>query len=216
MFEIYITILIIHFSGLILPGPDFFIVSRYSAINGLKSGMACVLGIVSGIIINLLITYFIGSFLYTKNKFLYIIFILFGVLFLYKLSIKLISNFYFKRNKNYEQNLDDHEQNIGSAYKNGLLTNISNIKVIIFFSSFLPFLNKLNNFYIVLTFLSITLSTFLWFALVTLIFNHKFIKNIINKKIHIFEFFVGIIIFIFASVIFYEYIWKYCLSLFYN
>ena len=208
MFNIYLTILIIQFSGLILPGPDFAIISRYSVINGFKTGMYCTLGVATGVAINLILTCLIGSLLYTKFMLFYVIFLLLGILFLYKLSFNLVFKTIFNKEKLISDNLSV-KMPIGSAYKNGLLTNLSNIKAIMFFSSFLPFINKLSNLYIFLTLISIFFISILWFCFISYIFSHKYIKQFMNKQIMVFEVIVGIFMFIFASVIFYENIFKY-------
>ena len=83
MLKIFVVMMMIQFGALILPGPDFAIVFRNSIIKGKRAGFFCACGIAVAILINTLITYFIGSALYLKHHLLYLCFIGCGLLYLF-------------------------------------------------------------------------------------------------------------------------------------
>lgn len=210
MFNIFLGIMLFQFGGLILPGPDFAIVFRHGIIKGKRDGLLCAAGVALGVMINLLLTYFIGTTLYSKYHSLYLCFISLGVLFLYYISISLIRNFFALRNK---QNSDieattEHTFK-GNSFINGLLTNLSNVKAVVFFSILLPLVNKLDFKYTLFTWFGMGLMAWGWFSCVVFLFGHAKIRHAFLAKIHIIELIIGSAIFIFASIIFYESVLSY-------
>ena len=216
MFNIFIGIMLFQFGGLILPGPDFAIVFRHSVIKGKKEGLLCASGIALGVMCGLLVTYFIGTALYTKYHFLYICFITMGVLFLYTISWSLARNFLRLRKKPKDNNPDEELSAVtlkGNSFLTGLFTNLSNVKAIVFFSTLLPLVNKLDLKYTLFTWFGMGLMAWAWFSFVVLMFGQSKIRHAFLAKIHIIELIIGIAIFLFASAIFYESVFKYLISL---
>ncbi len=213
MLNVFLGIMLFQFGGLILPGPDFAIVFRHSIVKGTKNGLLCALGVSIGVMINVLITFLIGTTLYTKYRLLYIIFISIGVLFLYYISISLMRNFFILKNQSDAiEAIPAIKKFSGNSFTAGLLTNLSNAKAIVFFSTILPLAYKLNTIFILFTWFSMTIMSFAWFALVVLLFGNNKIRQAFLAKMHISELLIGIAIFSFASVIFYTCVLSYFLK----
>ena len=211
MFKIFIGIMLFQFGGLILPGPDFAIVFRYSIIRGKKDGLLCAAGVSTAVLFNVLLTYLIGTTLYIKYHFLYIIFISCGLAFLFYVSTSLIRNFFIL----YKQAAESNNENIptpvlkGNSFVTGALTNLSNVKAIVFWSALLPLVNTLDTTFKILTWLGMGFMAWGWFSFVVLMFGHDKIRKAFMAKIHIFELVIGSAIFIFAGAIFYESVFKF-------
>ena len=197
--------------ALILPGPDFAIIIRYSIIKGKRDGFLCASGIATAILINILITYLIGNTLYNKYHLLYILFIGCGLLYLFYISISLIKSFFAFHN----QKLDDEPPTLklNAPFISGLLTNLSNVKAIVFFSALLPLATQLNTPFKLCAWFGMGLTTLLWFSFVSIMFGNNKVRLAFMARIHILELIIGIIIFFFASTIFYESIYKYFIAL---
>lgn len=213
MFQLYIAIMLFQIGALILPGPDFALVFRNSVHSGKKSGLLCALGITVGAMTNLIITYFIGSALYNEYHLIYIIFITFGLAYLYYVSTHLILNF-FKSTKVEDIDTSTPTKSIvNKPFLSGLICNISNAKAIVFFSSLLPLVHQLNTFYITLTWFSMGLSAFIWFTIVVFLLTHNKIRQVFLAYIKTIELIIGIAIFTFASIIMYHSVVLYLIQL---
>lgn len=212
MFNIFIGIMLFQLGGLILPGPDFAVVFRHSVIKGKKEGLLCASGVAIGVMFGLLLTYFIGTALYTKYHFLYICFISIGILFLYHISWSLVRNFFILRKKPKNNTADEELSTVtlkGNSLLTGLFTNLSNAKAIVFFSTLLPLVNRLDLKYTIFTWIGLGCMTLSWFSFVAFMFTQSKIRHAFLAKIHIIELFIGIAIFLFASGIFYATVFKY-------
>ena len=223
MLHLFILIMLFQAGALILPGPDFAIVCRYSIIHGKQAGIYAACGVSLGVAILLLITFVLGDTLYRNYYPLYICFVSIGVAFLYYLSFTLIRNFLNWRQLHQSQTTptiinDVSEIDISplksSPFLHGLFTNLSNIKAIVFFGSILPLVNRLNMTFITLTWLGMIASAIVWFILVACIIAQPAIRRLFQTKLYIIELVIGTVIFIFASIIFYVYIVQYLKSLF--
>jgi threonine/homoserine/homoserine lactone efflux protein len=211
MLKTFLGIMLFQFGALILPGPDFAIVFRHSILKGKRDGLLCASGVAVAVMINILITYLIGSTLYSQHHLLYIVFIGCGLTYLFYVSFSLIRNFFVLRQQN-----DNTEQsavsNINNSFISGLLTNLSNVKAIVFFSALLPLANTFDTTFKILTWVCMGIMTLLWFSFVVIMFGHNRVRQAFMAKIHIFELIIGSAIFIFAGAIFYHSIYKYFVS----
>ena len=192
---IHLTTFII--SGLLLnlyPGQDtMYIVSR-SMSQGKKAGIVSVLGISSGGLIHTLLAGLgLSSILAASNMAFYVVKVI-GALYLLYLGFRTIFS------KHVYLNSDSYlsKQTNFQIYEQGLLTNLLNPKVALFFLSFLPqFVNQNNN-YGTFTFLflgSIFLCTGTIWCIIVAIFSAAISEKIKkNEKITlIFEKITGII-----------------------
>ncbi len=216
MFKIFLGVLLFQFGALILPGPDFAAVFRHSIVRGKREGLFCVAGVSAGVMIWLLITFFIGTALYTKYNLLYLCLIFIGIIYLYKVSIPLIYNFFNptvipNNDKDNKHSSNTHPLNTkipGNSFFNGLFTNLSNVKAMVFFSTLLPLVNQLNLPFLLSTWLGMGAMTYTWFAFIAIMFGNHKIRDAFLSKIKVIELIIGSAIFFFASAILYECIVK--------
>lgn len=162
MWESLISFSVFSFLLALSPGPDNIYVLTQSLSNGFKSGLAVSLGLVSGCIVHTtLLAFGVSALIAASEELLWIIKI-FGALYLGYLAWKVF------RSKG-EVFLDTVEgkKRFGELFKTGIIMNLVNPKVLIFFLAFFPsFLwnteaNTIVQFYILgLLFMAIALITF--------------------------------------------------------
>ena len=116
------------------PGPDNIFVLVQSATHGKKTGMAVVLGLMTGCLIHTSLVAFGLSAFVQSNKSLYFILKLFGAAYMLFLAIRV-----YKSDVNFNK---DHKkvQSDGfyQLFKQGFVMNVLNPKVSIFFLAFFP------------------------------------------------------------------------------
>ncbi|MCX8514212.1 MAG: LysE family transporter, partial [Burkholderiales bacterium] len=172
MLKLFLFLMLFQSGGLILPGPDFAIVFRFSIIKGAKAGIWCAFGVATGVLINVFITYLIGHSLYTFHRLLYTLFIAAGTMFLYYISINLMRNFFNFKQQTTQPQINSNSTHLSNyPFFTGLAVNLSNMKAIIFFSSLLPITGKLNLNYLLLTWISMAFIAWLWFSFVAIMVN---------------------------------------------
>jgi RhtB (resistance to homoserine/threonine) family protein len=185
--ENYTTFLI---TGILLnltPGQDTMYIIGRSIAQGRKAGIASALGIGTGTIVHTVAAAFgLSAILMTSSSVFEIIKYL-GAAYLFYLGIQMI----FKKQTSPGIETDEGKQlKISSVYKKGILTNILNPKVALFFLAFLPqFIDPSNNYgmlpFIILGLTFVTTGT-LWCIIVAVFssaFSAKLRKNLYIKKI---------------------------------
>ncbi|MFC4892113.1 LysE family translocator [Pseudofrancisella aestuarii] len=207
---IFLSIIVLHISCLILPGPDFFVTISNSIKYGYRHGTITALGIGLGILLNSFITYWLGSFLQHQQPWLFKIIILIGVSYLIYIAINLFKNVFSKddsssNSKTHVNNL----QNLNNITKKkvflmGAFTNLANVKAIIFFSSMLSLVEELSNTGILAIWLMIALITVLWFMIVAIFFGNDKLRGTFFKQLKKIEFVSGCFISIFSIIILIE------------
>lgn len=197
-----LNIMLIHFFGLLSPGPDFFFVSRTAAASSRRETTLGIVGITIGVIFWLLCSMLgLSVLLYTYPPLQGGIMMAGGgyLCYLGYLLIKV------------RQNIDPHTMaysgtltNRSSAHKvseswrairRGLLVNLSNPKVVIYFSSILSMvLTQIHSIMqMALVTLIIVTETFVYFYAVSLFFSHTKIKHFYLSYSRYFDNFAGII-----------------------
>ncbi|WP_131781686.1 LysE family translocator [Legionella gresilensis] len=202
MFSIVISILLLHLGFVALPGPDFAIALNTSLTNGRKAGVLCASGIATGMLLNGLISFLLGSAINKNYPKLYFLFISLGLLYLFYIGFSLILKFYFSDRRAYYKPAPIQ---LKKSFFTGFITNLTNIKITLFFTSILPLFMSLNKFFQIIVLASIGITTFAWFSFVAY-FCDKKIKTIFINKIHQVELIMGIIIIMFAIATFYKFV----------
>lgn len=115
------------------PGPDILFVVAQSVSNGKKAGIATSLGLCSGLLFHTTAAALGLSVVIQKSVLLFSIFKYAGAAYLIYLAIKA-----FKEGKIVEQNSSLPKISLWNLYKKGILMNVLNPKVGLFFLAFLP------------------------------------------------------------------------------
>jgi RhtB (resistance to homoserine/threonine) family protein len=124
--------------GAMSPGPDFVIVTRNAALSGRRAGMACAAGIGLGILAWSVVTALGVAGLLAASAVAFTVVKLAGAAYLVLLGVKALLA---ARRGAYEVADDAPAPNrpgSGAAFRQGLLTNLLNPKVAVFFIALLP------------------------------------------------------------------------------
>lgn len=199
-----INLIIIHFFGLITPGPDFFYVSRLSASNSRKNAVAGVIGITIGVTFWALASILGLAILFTTMPILHGVIMCLGGGYLSYLGIVMIKS---RTNANFQSHQKIQQQ--GSFKKEllkGLFVNLSNAKAIIYFASVMSLvLVHLTEFWQILTALCIiVLETFLYFYLLSVLFSRSLIKQFYSQYSRYIDNVAGVIFLLFGTYLVYS------------
>ncbi|MFW5731079.1 MAG: LysE family translocator [Desulfonatronovibrionaceae bacterium] len=115
------------------PGPDMLYIATRSMTQGRVSGVVSALGVHTGVLVHTLAAALGFSALVASSPLAFSMIKYAGALYLVYLGLKNI----FSRTEMQEVRLDQHKR-LGSVFCQGLLTNLLNPKVILFFLAFLP------------------------------------------------------------------------------
>tara|TARA_B100001250_G_scaffold109354_1_gene92345 strand:+ start:178 stop:789 length:612 start_codon:yes stop_codon:yes gene_type:complete len=182
-FDILFLFLLTSITLTLSPGPDMLYVLSQSISNGFKSGFSVSLGLVSGLFFH---TAFISlgfGFLITEYPYIIKFIKYFGALYLIYISVSLILK------KNEIKIVKKKQNTLLKNYFTGLIMNIVNPKVSLFFISIFPLFlfNEILNIkiqFFILGIIFIIQAVFIFF-LVSL-FSSFVGKNIFSKKMNIF------------------------------
>lgn len=119
---------------ILAPGSDTIYILSRSIAEGKKAGILSVLGIHSGLLIHIFAVSCGLALVLTRFPLIFSIIKDLGALYLFYLGIKFIAG----RKFIFTQGSESYVPNHNKIYLQGLLTNLSNPKVIIFFLTFLP------------------------------------------------------------------------------
>ena len=168
-------ILLIHLFALLLPGPDFFIVSSYALKADFKKALSVVFGVSLAVFIWVVVSLSGLKIVFDVFPLMRILLTLLGAFYLLYLAFLLLKN--MNQKEDFE-NLNYTDK----PFLRGFITNISNVKALFYFSSIFSSLNfsydvlSLS----VLVFLLVA-ESFLYFLLVALLFSNANIKNVYLK-----------------------------------
>ncbi|PXX54799.1 threonine/homoserine/homoserine lactone efflux protein [Nocardia tenerifensis] len=136
------TVQMLGLGGVILvaamsPGPDFFIVTRSSALSGRRAGMACAAGIAGGVFLWSVVSALGVAGLLAASAVAFTIVKLLGAGYLMLLGVRALLA---ARRGGYEATADlpADGPSAAAAFRQGLLTNLLNPKVAVFFLALLP------------------------------------------------------------------------------
>lgn len=173
---------------ILLPGPDFAIVTKNTVTRGKFGGMKTALGTCCALLIHTTAAILGLSALIVKSAFLFSIFKYVGAIYLIYLGIK---TFWSLRKKKDEVEVEFAQEGTlsnTSCFKQGFLTNILNPKVALFFLTFFPqFVNTSSDTFMPFLIMGITYTilTALWFIFYIYLIDYisVFIKNARTQRV---------------------------------
>lgn len=192
------SLLVIQLGALAVPGPDFFLVSQTGARTGFYRATLAALGVSMGVFIWVSLAVAGLSFI-TQITWVHVILTLFGTSYLLWLGSQLLKSSFTPENNDENPQAQQSIRDRGFFLK-GLLTNLSNPKVIIYFSSvFASFIQPSSSLVWKATLAgAITLESIAWFVLVAGLFSHVHIKQLYLRYRARIECLTGIIFILFA------------------
>ncbi|MDH2926915.1 homoserine/threonine efflux transporter [Lonepinella koalarum] len=201
-----LNLIIIHFFGLLSPGPDFFYVSRMAVSNSRRNTICGILGITMGVAIWAAAAILGLAILFKTMPVLHGVIMLLGGGYLGYLGLKMVKN----RSNAVFTELTEQELNQKTSIKaeiiKGLLVNLSNAKAVIFFASVmsLVFVNITETWQMMVAFLIILFETFSYFYVVSLLFSRPFARRFYSQYSRYIDNVSGVIFLAFGSYLVYS------------
>ena len=189
--------------GLLSPGPDFFYVSRAAAIHSRRTAIYGVIGITIGVIIWATAAVLGLAIVFKTMPALQGIVMALGGSYLFYLGVKMArvtTNAVFD-----ETNLVQNTASKNEIIK-GLLVNLSNAKVVIYFSSVMSFVlvNITETRQMLTALLIITIETFVYFYVISLLFSRPFAKRFYSRYSRYIDNASGVIFILFGAYLIYS------------
>ena len=189
--------------GLLSPGPDFFYVSRAAAIHSRRAAIYGVIGITIGVSIWATAAVLGLAIVFKTMPALQGIVMALGGSYLFYLGVKMArvtTNAVFD-----ESNLVQNTASKNEIIK-GLLVNLSNAKVVIYFSSVMSFVlvNITETWQILTALLLITLETFVYFYVISILFSRPFTKRFYSRYSRYIDNVSGVIFILFGAYLVYS------------
>lgn len=193
----------VHLMGLLSPGPDFFYVSRTAAIHSRRTAIYGVIGITLGVTIWATAAVLGLAIVFKTMPALQGIVMALGGSYLFYLGVKMArvtTNAVFD-----ETNLVQNTASKNEIIK-GLLVNLSNVKVVIYFSSVMSFVlvNITETWQMLTALLIITIETFVYFYVISLLFSRPFAKRFYSRYSRYIDNASGVIFILFGAYLIYS------------
>jgi len=201
-FQEFVTLALIHFLAVIVPGPDFVITVRQSIKYGRLHGILTAMGIGSGLSVHVIYTILgVSALMQTSPVVLASVKIL-GISYLVYLGISLC--FSKSTGKLFEFELDKEiamQQSATKAFWIGFLTNATNPKATLFFVAVMTSVVSAETPIMIQVYYGIWMCfvNAMWFILVSLLFSSTFLRSWFNNKVQIVERTLGALLLIFAT-----------------
>ena len=189
--------------GLLSPGPDFFYVSRTAAMHSRRAALYGVIGITLGVSIWATAAVLGLAIVFKTMPALQGIVMALGGSYLFYLGVKMArvtTNAVFD-----ESNLIQNTASKNEIIK-GLLVNLSNAKVVIYFSSVMSFVlvNITETRQMLTALLIITIETFVYFYVISLLFSRPFAKRFYSRYSRYIDNASGVIFILFGAYLIYS------------
>ena len=191
----FLTVVLLHLFAVMSPGPDYVLVTRQSIRYGRRVALWSSGGIGFGILFHSLLAVTGILFFIASNDFYLIFLKLICSAYLLYLGITSIIN-----TSNFDQNrVNDDKWSNANGFVAGLLTNITNVKALLFFITlFGVVLDSQSQGNLILYGIYMAFATFVWFSLVSYIFTSDIFKSQFLKFFKFFEKFLGVVLVIIA------------------
>jgi len=202
-FTLVISVTLIHFLAVIIPGPDFFMAIKNAMTYSRKIGIYTAIGFGVGIGVHVFYSLAGLALLISKSAIAFNSIKYLGVAYLFYIGIKSLQN----KATNIAIKTPTHHIIISPvrAIGQGFLTNVLNPKATLFFLSLFSLAirpDTTKSTLYVISFILIT-NTILWFSLVAIFLTQKRIREVYNRYQKIFsKLFGGILIAIGLKIIF--------------
>tara|TARA_B100000686_G_scaffold252635_1_gene263386 strand:+ start:1004 stop:1621 length:618 start_codon:yes stop_codon:yes gene_type:complete len=196
----FITIALLHLFAVVSPGPDFVLITRQSIRYDRNVAIWSSLGVGVGILFHSFIAITGVVVLVTSNTFLLTSIKIAGAIYLTYLGIISIIN--SNKIKSLTGDVSVKRENL-NGFLAGLITNVTNVKAILFFITVFSVVVDQNTDRLTLTLygLYMSISTFIWFAFVSVVFtNDKFTRKF-SYYLPIFEKVIGAVLIAIAAQI---------------
>lgn len=189
--------------GLLSPGPDFFYVSRAAATHSRRTAIYGVIGITIGVTIWATAAVLGLAIVFKTMPALQGIVMALGGGYLFYLGVKMArvtTNEVFD-----ESNLIQNTASKNEIIK-GLLVNLSNAKVVIYFSSVMSFVlvNITETRQMLTALLIIMIETFVYFYVISLLFSRSFAKRFYSRYSRYIDNASGVIFILFGAYLIYS------------
>ena len=195
----FLFILLIHLFALLLPGPDFFIVSSYALKADFKKALLVVFGICLANFVWIVLSLSGLKIIFDVFPLAKVLLTLLGAAYLLYLAFLLLKN--MKQKENFET-----LNYTAKPFLKGFITSISNVKALFYFTSIFSSLNFSYPFFTLcfLVFLLVA-ESFLYFLSIALLFSGANIKNIYLKYDKKIDFvcalvFIGFVLYLFTNL----------------
>ena len=200
-----LNLMIIHLVGLLSPGPDLFYVSRISAMSSRREAIGGVIGITIGVLIWATAAVLGLAIIFATMPIIQGIVMMLGGSYLVYLGIKMAK---VKTNAVFDekQNANTSNQSTLTNIMKGLLVNLSNAKVVIYFSSVmsLVLVNITETSQILTALAVITVETFLYFYIISVLFSRSVAKQFYSQYSRYIDNVAGLIFIFFGIYLIYS------------
>ena len=187
----FFTVAILHLFAVASPGPDFALVTRQCLRYNRRVAIWTSLGIGVGILFHSLLAITGLVLLITSNELFLTIFKIIGSLYLLYLGVNSILDSK-KAGNSEEENTNVDKFN---GFMAGLITNITNIKAILFFVTvFSVVIGTGNNLSLLFYGAYMALATFIWFSIISYVFTSEGFKNKFSSFLGLFEKIIGFVL----------------------
>ena len=187
----FFTVAILHLFAVASPGPDFVLVTRQSLRYNRKVAIWTSLGIGVGILFHSILAITGLVLLITSNELFSTILKIIGSLYLLYLGVNSILD------SKKAGNIEEENTNVDkfNGFMAGLITNITNIKAILFFVTvFSVVIGTGNNLSLLFYGAYMALATFIWFSIISYVFTSEGFKNKFSSFLGLFEKIIGFVL----------------------
>ncbi|WP_372882898.1 LysE family translocator [Psychromonas sp.] len=196
----FLMLSLIHFLAVISPGPDFAVIVRQSISFGRKTAMITSLGIGAGISMHVLYTLLGIGFIITQSATAFMVAKIAGALYLTYIGVKMLLS-KAPQNSTLQLPSDAVPEHHKRAFMLGFMTNLLNPKATMFFLAIFTTVVSINTPLVVQSIYGIwlSLSTALWFLLVSLFFSQHRLRGKFIRHGYLFERVMGVVLLVFAT-----------------
>ena len=196
----FLMLSLVHFLAVIAPGPDFAVVIRQSISCGRKSALITSLGIGTGISIHVLYTLLGIGFIITQSETALMVAKIAGALYLSYIGFNMLLS-KPQQQTDVKVVIDTDSNHHKGAFMLGFMTNLLNPKATLFFLAIFTAIVSIDTPLAVQSIygLWISLTTALWFSLVSLFFSQQSVRAKFVRYGYLFERIMGGILLLFAA-----------------